>query len=254
MSPATLPKTPTNNNKDGKENGNGKTARTNTATSETKGLPVAGIAAALIVAAVVAAIILALALGGTGDEAADSAAADSARIPTSGALRQVSFVEADSALPRFDASLPLDPAVGQPAPVITASYFDNTETTIDFSDGQPRAVLFFAHWCPHCQAEVQELVARFEGEGIRDDVEIVAISTNVDQGAPNYPPSRWFLAEEWPIPVLRDSANSDLAAAFGLSGFPFMAVVDGDGNIVARQSGAVPASQWDMMLDLSLAS
>lgn len=240
MTTTTRPKTPDRNSK---------------VASETKRLPVAGIAAALLVAAVVAAIILALALGGTGDEAADSAAADSAHIPTTGTLRQVSFVDATGdLLPRLDESVIPDPAIGQPAPTITASHFDNTEVITDFSDGQPRIVLFFAHWCPHCQDEVKALVERFEREGIRDDVEILAISTSVDEGAPNYPPSRWFLAEEWPIPVLRDSANNELAAAFGLSGFPFMAVVDGDGNIVARQSGAVPESQWDTMFDLALAN
>ncbi len=220
---------------------------------EPQGSRATGIAVGLLLAAVVVAIILALALGGAGDEATESAAADSALIPTTGTLRQVSFAEAAGGpLPRLDPAAVEDPAIGKSAPTITASHFDNSEVTIDFADGQPRVVLFFAHWCPHCQGEVVALVDRFEREGIRDDVEIVAISTNVDEGAPNYPPSRWLLAEEWPVPVLRDSANNDLATGFGLSGFPFTVVVDADGKIVARQSGAVPENQWNSLLDLAL--
>lgn len=227
------------------------TATTNQPTTDSKTKNSrAEIAAAVLIAAVVAAIIVSLVLGGTGDSPADNQAAKTALIPTEGTLRQVSFADAaGAALPRLDRSTSADAAIGLPAPSITASYFDNTEVTIDFSDGKPRVVMFFAHWCPHCQDEVRTLVERFEREGIRGDVEIVAISTSVDQGAPNYPPSRWFLNEEWPIPVLRDSATNDLATGFGLSGFPFAAFVDADGNIVARQSGAIPTSQWTSLLD-----
>lgn len=214
----------------------------------------AGIVAGLLIAAVVAAIVLAMALGNSGDKTTDNAAADSARIPTSGTLRQASFAEAaGTGLPTLDASLGNDSAAGMDAPNITASYFDNTEVTIDFADGQPRVVLFFAHWCPHCQGEVQDLVKRFERDGVRDDVEIIAISTNVDQGAPNYPPSQWLVREQWPLPVLRDSASNDLAAGFGLNGFPFTVVIDGNGQVVSRQSGAVPAARWNPMLDLATA-
>jgi len=229
------------------------TKTASTAEVSQEGSKTTGIVVGVLIAAVVAVIIVAMAFGGTGDDTASSDAADSARIPTSGTLRQVSFAEADGeVLPRLDASLAADPAVGMTAPTITASYFDNSETTIDFADGQPRVVMFMAHWCPHCQAEVTALVDRFANEGVRADVELIAISTSVDEGAPNYPPSSWLTAEAWPIPVVRDSATNDLATGFGLSGFPFFAVVNSDGEIVARQSGAIPQSQWNVFLDQAL--
>jgi len=224
-----------------------------TTSPQAKGSRTTGVLVALIVAAVVAAIIVAMALGGTGDDTASTMAAESARIPTSGTLRQVSFSEAaGEAPPLFDTSLAVDPAVGMAAPTITASYFDNTEVTIDLADGQPRVVMFMAHWCPHCQDEVSSLVERFATEGIRSDVELLPISTNVDEGAPNYSPSQWLLGEGWSVPVLRDSANNDLAAGFGLSGFPFFVVVDEEGEIVTRRSGAVPRAQWNSFLDQAL--
>lgn len=201
-------------------------------------------------ALVVAAIIAAITVGNSGSDF-DAETAQQARIPTSGGLAQTAAVTtAGAPLPRLDG--PSDPAVGQPAPSITASYFDSSEATINFADGQPRALIFVAHWCPHCQDEVSSLVQRFTAEGIRNDVEIVAISTGVDAGAPNYPPSAWLLKEQWPLPVLRDSATGNLASDFGLSGFPFMVLVDGAGNIVKRQSGSIPESEWNATLDLAL--
>lgn len=212
-----------------------------------------GIAVAALVAIVVAAIIAAIVFGNSGIETPNTVAAETSLIPTTGTLRQVSsVVVAGEELPPLETSPTQDPAVGQNAPTITASHFDNTEVTINFDDGQPRIVMFFAHWCPHCQSEVTSLVERFGRDGTPSDVDIVAISTNVDQGAPNYPPSQWFLTEQWPIPVLRDSATNDLAEAFGLTGYPYAVVVDGDGNVVIRQSGGVSEPMWNTMLDLAV--
>jgi len=208
-----------------------------------------GLLLTVIVAAVVAAVVV-----GSGTDETDAAAAASARIPTEGTVRQVWYAQASARLPLFDSRQPVDAAVGMTAPSIAASHFDDTEVSINFADGQPRVVLFLAHWCPHCQAEVSSLVSRFKAEGIRSDVELVAVSSSVDEGAPNYPPSVWLTREAWPVPVLRDSQSNDLATAFGLSGFPFAAAVNADGEIVARVSGAVPELQWNEFVDLALTS
>ena len=154
-------------------------------------------------------------------------------------------------LPRFDPELAADPAVGMAAPTITASGFDDTERTLDFGDGEPAVLLFVAHWCPHCQAEVTALSGWFKENGVPDDVRIVTISTGVDPGAPNYPPSAWLLREEWPVPVLRDSSTTDLAAGYGLSAFPYLVIVDGDGEVVTRLAGERPLSVWEANLDLA---
>jgi len=203
-------------------------------------------------AAVIAAIVVITLLVGGGDAGApDENVAATVRIPTSGAVQQVSFAEgAGAPLVRFAAGA-ADPAVGVQAPMITASYFDDTETTIDMADGTPRIVMFFAHWCPHCQVEVAELSARFSEQGLPDDVEIIAVSTSVDEGSPNYPASDWFLNEKWPVPVLRDSAANDLAFAYGLSGFPFAVAVSGDGAVVGRVSGQVPEAQFNALIQLA---
>lgn len=212
-----------------------------------------GVIAAVIVAAVVAAIVLS---GGSDDEGTvEVNVSEAARIPTGGSLRQVSFAEsAGEALPRFDPSVVPDPAVGMQAPTITAAHFDNSEVTIDLADGKPRVLVFVAHWCPFCQEEIPAITSWFEANGIPGNVEVVAISTGVDQGSPNYPPSDWLLREEWPLPVLRDSDDADLAAGFGLTGYPFTVGVSGSGEVVARTSGQTPIPQWEALLQLVAAS
>ena len=152
-----------------------------------------------------------------------------------------------TALPRFE-SAAADPAIGMEAPSFTASYFDNVEVTVEPTDGTPRVVMFLAHWCPHCQAEVTSLTSWFDANGVPDDVEIVRISTSVDEGAPNYSPSTWFLREGWPVPVLRDSAQNELATGFGLSSFPYVIAIDGDGKVVSRTSGQLTDGQWENIL------
>ena len=203
----------------------------------------------LLAAAVIVALIISFASGG--DSGASSY--EAARIP-SGSVRQVSFAETGGdPLPRYDETVQVDPAAGTSAPTITASYFDGTETFVDPADGQPRVMLFLAHWCPHCQDEVNSLGDWFAENGAPSDVEVLAISTSVDEGAPNYPPSEWFLREQWPVPVLRDSAQKDLATGYGLSSFPYVVVIDANGNIVTRFSGAMGTAQWEAVLDAAVA-
>lgn len=203
------------------------------------------IAGALIVVGVIIALIIALASGG-GDGADEGAALDT-HIPQ-GSTRQVSFADViDDGLPRFEAGT-VDQAIGLDAPSFTASYFDNTETTIDPADGTPRIFMFLAHWCSHCQAEVDSITSWVEANGIPEGVEVIGISTSVDEGLPNYPASTWLLREGWPFPVLRDSAQNELAAGLGLSGTPFTVAVDGDGKVVSRSSGELAPGQWDALI------
>ena len=43
------------------------------------------------------------------------------------------------------------------------------------ADGRPKIVVFLAHWCPHCQAEVPRLVDWFGENGVPDDVDYANI-------------------------------------------------------------------------------
>lgn len=196
---------------------------------------------------IAAAAIAAIVVASGGESTSGPDASEATRIPQ-GDVRQVSFAEVVGApLPAFDPAASFDPAAGTPAPEFIASYFDNVETTVTPGDGRPKVVLFLAHWCPHCQAEVELLADRFAAQGTPAGVDVIAVSTSVDQGGGNYPPSAWFLREGWPLPVLRDSAQRDLAVGYGLNAFPFIVVVDEEGLVSSRSSGGLSSAQWDTL-------
>ncbi len=139
---------------------------------------------------------------------------------------------------------PGDAAVGLAAPGFEAqTTHSETITAVDPTDGTVRLIGFFAHWCPHCQREVPRVVDYIETNGVPDGVEIVAVSTGVDDGAPNYPPSKWFDDEEWPDDVIVDSSSNEIALAYGLTGFPYWVAVAGDGSVIERIAGELTEPQ-----------
>ncbi|MEQ8842120.1 MAG: TlpA disulfide reductase family protein [Acidimicrobiales bacterium] len=145
-----------------------------------------------------------------------------------------------------------DTAIGTPIPSVTASLMDGGTTTIG-PDGTVRLIAFFAHWCPHCRAEVPVARDWLADTEIPGGVEVLAVSTAVEPSADNYPPSRWLDDEDWPTPVLLDDPDGAIARAFGLSSFPFWVAVDADGNVAARTSGGLTADQLDAFLATAVA-
>jgi cytochrome c biogenesis protein CcmG, thiol:disulfide interchange protein DsbE len=140
-----------------------------------------------------------------------------------------------------------DQAVGRPAPELRGASFDGTPVAVT-RDGIPKALVFLAHWCPHCQEEVPVLV-RWLGNGrLPPGVELYAVSTAVRPELPGYPPSAWLRQARWPAPVLADDPQGSAAAAFGLSGFPFFVLVDGEGRVAARASGEQSPRDLDRLL------
>ncbi|NIA25047.1 MAG: thioredoxin fold domain-containing protein [Gammaproteobacteria bacterium] len=129
-----------------------------------------------------------------------------------------------------------DPAIGMTAPEINGATFDGTPLSIT-NDGTPKAIIMLAHWCPHCQTEVEELTPWIAEHGVPEGGAIVSISTSANVSQPNYPPSKWLA--DWPVPTIADDSNSSSARAFGLTGFPFIIFVDADGTVVGRVEGGV---------------
>jgi len=137
-----------------------------------------------------------------------------------------------------------DPAVGTPAPVVTGEGFDGAPLTIG-GDGRPKAIVFLAHWCPHCQAEVPVIQDWLDTQGAPPGVDLYSVATSIDPNQPNYPPDAWLEREGWTPPVLVDDRENTAARAFGVSVFPFFVFVDADGTVTARATGELTIEQLE---------
>ena len=159
-------------------------------------------------------------------------------------------------LPSLDSVGETDTAVGMPTPVIDGATFDGNAMTVGGATDGPTMYVFLAHWCPHCNDEIPELVELNNRDGIPDGMNVVAISTAVDETAPNYPPSEWIVDKEWPAewPVMADSAESLGFVVSGGSGFPYLMIVDADGTVLDRSSGTKSAEELATWIQDTLAT
>ncbi len=147
------------------------------------------------------------------------------------------------ALVGLDSVVDIDPAIGQAMPVIEGAGFDGRPVTVGGPTAGPTMYVFLAHWCPHCNDEIPELIDLKNRDGIPEGMNVVAISTGVQDGAPNYPPSEWLVDKDWPSqwPVMADSVESTSFVVNGGGGFPYLMIVDADGNVLDRASGTKSA-------------
>ena len=204
-------------------------------------LLIGGIAIALVAILAVVAIFL---TGGEDDDAASDAIQEQGPVEVAG--------EALAAYPEvqsFVAPADRDPAVGQTPPTLTGRSFGGDRVVIDPSDGTAKVVVFLAHWCPHCQAEVPVLQQWVDDGNLPEDVELFAVSTAVTQDRPNYPPSEWLEREGWTSPVLLDDPDQRASSAWGLQSFPYLVFVDAEGNVARRASGELPAEEFAALVD-----
>ena len=209
-----------------------------------------------IIAAGVAVVLLAagaIAIGtSTGS---DDAAAPSVTVEGGVAAAQFQkvTVTGDVLVPRGDGAT--DPAAGVAAPTLEGYTFSGRPMTIDpGADGRPTMLVFLAHWCPHCNREVPELLKWREQGGVPENLRIVGIPTASRNDQPNWPPSDWLEEFKWPWEVLADSEQQTAAQAYGVDGFPFAVIVDGAGNVKTRWSGELGADGIDAAVKDALAT
>lgn len=155
------------------------------------------------------------------------------------ALGEVTVVGA--ALPRFD-DAGNDAALGTTAPVVDGADYDGNPVTIDAAADGPTMVMVLAHWCPHCNAEIPRINQLRDEGRVPDGVNIVAVSTGISPDRTNYPPAEWIEASDWTYPVVADGVDPDTgsfigATAYGTNAFPFVVLLDGDGQVTARWAG-----------------
>ena len=161
-----------------------------------------------------------------------------------------------TALPTYVAGVE-DPAIGESAPLFTTEDLDG-EFAIVGGGGGPKdtakLVVFVAHWCSVCQAEVPEISKWAAENDLPEGVEIVMVSTFQDSDRGNYPPSAWFDAAGWEWPVAVDSGDGEIEAWFGMPSVPSWVVLTDHNFVVQRGTGPIPPDQLDQLITLAATS
>lgn len=137
-----------------------------------------------------------------------------------------------------------DPAVGSAAPVIEGADFEGNPMRVGDS---AQVVSFVAHWCPACDAELPEVVAWQDAGGPPEGVDLVLVSTNMDDSRTNWPPQDWLANAGYTSGVLVDDLNSSAFQAYGLQATPSWVVISDDGEVLFRASGMLDPAQFDAL-------
>lgn len=202
----------------------------------------------IAVVVVLVAVVVIAAVAGSGD---DSSSSNGNGVDIQ-ETRQVDVVSG-SALPLFE-SPESDAALGMTAPQVSGSTLDGTFISTTPEAGNYKMIVFVAHWCPHCQREIPRLVDWAAQGELPDNLDVMAVSTAVDETRGNYPPSKWLEDEEWPFPVMADDDAGTAADTFGLSAFPYFVVLSPEGEVVARNSGEIELDTLKAMLSSAMGS
>lgn len=149
-------------------------------------------------------------------------------------------------LPFFDPAAG-DQAIGQQAPVVTGENFGGEEVVVGDA-GEPTAVVFLAHWCPHCQAEVPRVQEWLNATGGVEGVEVMSVATSTNSARANYPPSEWLEREGWDSPVVLDDTDSSIHLSYGGGGFPYWVFLNADGTVAARSSGELDIATLEQFM------
>ncbi len=143
-------------------------------------------------------------------------------------------------LPLYDETAELDLAIGAAAPLVDGVNFEQQPTTFGGANGEVQVVAYLAHWCPHCQDELPDLVSYLETVGEPEGVSTIIVASGTSELQDNYPPSEWLEREGWTGTTVVDDVQGSAAEAYGLTAYPYWVIIAGDGSVVTRVAGSVP--------------
>ena len=209
----------------------------------------------IIGAAVLLAAAIAIGFSGGSDDATTQPRTTVEGEVASGEFQPV-IVDGDVLSPLGDGSgnPAMDTAMGKTAPSLNGYTFAGNPVSITpGASAQPIMLVFLAHWCPHCNREVPRLIDWQEQGLVPKGLRVIGVTTASRNDQANWPPSDWIEEMKWPFEVFADSEAGDAANAYGVDGFPFIAIVNADGKIVGRHSGELELADLDAFVKDSLA-
>jgi len=135
------------------------------------------------------------------------------------------------------------PAVRYVPPLQGADMITGDSVTLH-PTGRPLLVVFWAHWCPHCQVEMPRIEEMYDQDG-GDKYDIITVATFVRRGigADGYStPEDFVQSAGLTMPVILDSTGQ-IARRWGVDGTPEMFIIEPSGReILADLTGEWPES------------
>jgi len=201
----------------------------------------------VLVVGLVVAIAAVLAFGVTGgsnsNDATDDTTIDSSNGSSMSETQPVTVV--GDPLTPFDTPQN-DASIGS---TLEGFAFDGSPMSIaPGATGRPTMVVFLAHWCPHCNAEIPVLIEWNDSGAVPDNLDVIGVSTAVFEDRDNYPPSKWIEDKGFPWPVMADSDDSDAAIAYGVTGFPTFTLIDANGKVLYRADGEKTLEELELII------
>lgn len=130
-----------------------------------------------------------------------------------------------------------DAATGTLAPTLTGTDIYGDPITIG-DDGRAKVIVFVAHWCPHCQAEVPVIAELVANGDLPDTLDLYIVSTAVFSDRDNYPATDWLRSSGLDAPIMLDAQSFDGLVAFGAGGFPYSVYLNSSNEVVNRFQGS----------------
>jgi len=148
---------------------------------------------------------------------------------------------------------------GQPAPGWTGTDFSGNEVYFPaVIEGKPTVMIFWATWCPYCNAFMPYL-GQIQKDYGEDRINIIAINAK-ERGVGD--PAAYVAKLDFTVNGVAE--GDGIAEDYGVNFIPGLMIVDGDGTLAwKRASTELPAGKtvaelWDMQvreqLDLLLAA
>jgi thiol-disulfide isomerase/thioredoxin len=168
--------------------------------------------------------------------------------PLDGNLPEGETTISGDALPEYAGENDINISVGLQAPSFSGPD-QNSEIISLEKNGKSKILLFLAHWCSHCQAEVPVVQEYIDTFGLPADVEVIGILTSIDRSRDNYPPHDWLVKEGWSETQIYD-LDREIGTAYGLNAFPYWVTLDKDLKVVNRVTGELTPDQITVLINV----
>jgi thiol-disulfide isomerase/thioredoxin len=132
------------------------------------------------------------------------------------------------------------PADNRPdMPTVTLTRENGEDWKSSDAYGYPLVLNFWASWCPPCRAEMP-MLDRFVRDGKLGNTMFWAVNAvETERGISSG--RDWLTENNVDLPILLDT-SSRASIAYGVSALPTTVVLDAQGRLVARKTGAISRS------------